>query len=69
MSDGLPDPLAGELADPVRASRPHHPPRRPLTELAAWLAAADPTARAHGDLGGIATGITLASQRVLPGDV
>ena len=53
----------------VRASRPQHPPRRPLTEVAAWLAAADPTARTHGDLGGVATGVTLASQRVLPGDV
>jgi UDP-N-acetylmuramoyl-L-alanyl-D-glutamate--2,6-diaminopimelate ligase len=57
------------LADPLRASRPQHPPRRPLTELAAWLAAADPSTRTHGDLRGVATGVTLASQRVLPGDV
>ena len=54
------------MSDPAR---PLHPPHRPLTELAAWLAAADPTARAHGDLSGVATGISLASQRVLPGDV
>ena len=54
------------MSDPAR---PLHPPHRPLTELAAWLAAADPTARAHGDLTGSATGVTLASQRVLPGDV
>jgi UDP-N-acetylmuramoyl-L-alanyl-D-glutamate--2,6-diaminopimelate ligase len=53
----------------LRASRPLHPPRRPLAELAAWLAAADPTTRSHGDLGAEATGVTLASQRVLPGDV
>ena len=37
------------MSDPAR---PLHPPHRPLTELAAWLAAADPTARAHGDLTG-----------------
>jgi len=54
------------MSDPAR---PLHPPHRPLTELADWLAAADPTARAHGDLSGVATGVTLASQRVLPGDV
>ena len=54
------------MSDPAR---PLHPPHRPLTELAAWLAAADPSARAHGDLTGSATGVTLASQRVLPGDV
>jgi len=54
------------MSDPAR---PLHPPHRPLTELAAWLAAADPSARAHGDLSGVATGVTLASQRVLPGDV
>ena len=53
----------------LRASRPEHPPERPLTELADWLAAADPTARTHGDLSRVATGVTLASQRVLPGDV
>ena len=38
------------MSDPAR---PLHPPHRPLTELAAWLAAADPTARAHGDLTGV----------------
>jgi len=54
------------MSDPAR---PLHPPHRPLTELAAWLAAADPTTRAHGDLTGTASGVTLASQRVLPGDV
>ena len=65
MVDSLSDPPGEQF----RASRPQHPPRRPLTELAAWLAAADPTARAHGDLAGAATGLTLSSQRVLPGDV
>jgi UDP-N-acetylmuramoyl-L-alanyl-D-glutamate--2,6-diaminopimelate ligase len=51
------------------SGRPEHPPRRPLSELAGWLATADPTARTHGDLSGDATGVTLASQRVQPGDV
>jgi len=55
--------------DALRASRPQHPPRRPLTELAGWLAAADPSSRTYGDLSSAATGVTLASQRVLPGDV
>ena len=49
--------------------RPLHPPRRPLTELADWLAAADPTTLVRGSLEGTATGVTLASQRVVPGDV
>ncbi len=57
------------MSDPLRASRPQHPPRRQLTELAGWLATADRSARTRGDLGGEATGVTLASQRVLPGDV
>jgi UDP-N-acetylmuramoyl-L-alanyl-D-glutamate--2,6-diaminopimelate ligase len=60
MSDGMTGPPAG---------RPQHPPSHPLTELADWLAAADPAASAHGDLAGVATGVTLASQRVQPGDV
>ena len=54
------------MSDPAR---PAQPPHRPLTELAAWLAAADATAQARGDLSRVATGVTLASQRVLPGDV
>ncbi len=56
-------------SDLLRASRPRHPPHRPLTDLAAWLAAADPTTRTRGDLSTTATGVTLASTRVLPGDV
>jgi UDP-N-acetylmuramoyl-L-alanyl-D-glutamate--2,6-diaminopimelate ligase len=40
-----------------------------LTELAEWLAAADPGARRHGSKDAMATGVTLASQRVQPGDV
>ena len=54
------------MSDPAR---PEHPPHRPLTELAAWLAAADETAQARGDLSRVATGVTLSSQRVRPGDV
>ncbi len=34
------------------SGRPEHPPRRPLSELAGWLATADPTTRTHGDLSG-----------------
>ena len=61
--------MNGPMSETLRATRPRHPPRRPLTELAGWLATADPSARAHGDLDGDATGVTLASQRLLPGDV
>ncbi|MEO6512956.1 MAG: UDP-N-acetylmuramoyl-L-alanyl-D-glutamate--2,6-diaminopimelate ligase [Nocardioides sp.] len=49
--------------------RPRHPPRHPLTELADWLTAADPTTQVRGSLDGVATGVALASQRVVPGDV
>jgi UDP-N-acetylmuramoyl-L-alanyl-D-glutamate--2,6-diaminopimelate ligase len=69
MSDARAESPADPSDQRLRASRPQHPPRLPLTALAAWLAAADPTARTHGDLAGVATGVTLASQRVLPGDV
>jgi len=51
------------------SGRPEHPPRRPLSELAGWLATADPSTRTQGDLTGEATGVTLASQHVQPGDV
>ena len=53
-------------SDLLRASRPRHPPHRPLTELAAWLAAADPTTRTHGDLSATVTGVTLARRGCCP---
>src|SRR3954453_21361015 len=61
--------MSDPATDVLRASRPSHPPERPLSDLATWLTAADATARTHGDLSGVATGVTMASQRVLPGDV
>jgi UDP-N-acetylmuramoyl-L-alanyl-D-glutamate--2,6-diaminopimelate ligase len=57
------------MTDALRVSRPQHPPRRALTDVVAWLAAADSSFRSRGDLAGVATGVSLASQRVLPGDV
>ncbi len=62
------------MSDPLRATRPLHPPRHRLSTVAAWLAQADPTyarrdpARESGSDVEV-TGVTLASQRVLPGDV
>jgi UDP-N-acetylmuramoyl-L-alanyl-D-glutamate--2,6-diaminopimelate ligase len=64
MPDSSPDSSPDAPPD-----RPLHPPRRPLTELAEWLAAADPTTLVRGPLQGAATGVALASQRVQPGDV
>ena len=61
--------MSSSPADDLRASRPQHPPHRPLSELADWLVAADPSTLVRGDLALLATGITLSSQRVLPGDV
>ncbi len=57
------------MSDPLRAGRPQQPPHRPLTELASWLADADPSTVVSGRLDGTATGVTLSSRRVLPGDV
>lgn len=49
--------------DQLRTTRPHRPNRTPLTVLATWLAveppANDPTV----------TGLSLSSQRILPGDL
>lgn len=50
-------------------SRPGEPPRTPLPALVDWLRAAVPVT-VHGDPAGVAvTGISLASQRVRPGDL
>lgn len=57
-------------ADPQTATRPQHPARTPLADLVGWLAATDPSVEARGDLGPVAvTGLSLSSQRILPGDL
>ena len=55
--------------DLVAATRPQHPVRTPLADLAAWLEAGAAT-RTRGDLGSAeVTGISLSSQRIRPGDL
>ena len=52
------------------ATRPRHPVRTPLPELAGWLATVDGSASADGDPTGVeVTGVSLSSQRVAPGDL
>jgi UDP-N-acetylmuramoyl-L-alanyl-D-glutamate--2,6-diaminopimelate ligase len=55
----------------LAATRPRKPVRTPLPELAAWLASNDAGFAARGDLAahGEVTGLSLSSQRILPGDV
>ncbi|MCW2793258.1 MAG: UDP-N-acetylmuramoyl-L-alanyl-D-glutamate--2,6-diaminopimelate ligase [Nocardioides sp.] len=55
----------------LAATRPRKPVRTPLPELAAWLATEDPGLVATGDLaaGREVTGLSLSSQRILPGDL
>jgi len=58
------------MIDPVRAARPARPPRHRLSEAARWLSGADPSFPGlRGDADPEITGVALASQRVLPGDV
>ena len=54
--------------DPV-ATRPGRPPRTPLADLVEWIAAAYPGTTSAGDLSVGVTGISLSSQRCLPGDL
>lgn len=49
--------------DQLRATRPRDPRRTPLAEIATWLGADPPEAAAE------VTGLSLSSQRVLPGDL
>jgi UDP-N-acetylmuramoyl-L-alanyl-D-glutamate--2,6-diaminopimelate ligase len=63
VSDGVD---GGALA----ATRPEHPEATPLADLAAWLAENASGASIRGDLDrSAATGVSLSSQRVRPGDV
>lgn len=56
--------------DLLAATRPRTPVRTPLTDLAAWLADLDPTTSVRGPLEGVeVTGVSLSSQRVVPGDL
>jgi UDP-N-acetylmuramoyl-L-alanyl-D-glutamate--2,6-diaminopimelate ligase len=58
--------------DVLTATRPRHPARTPLAEVAAWLRAADPGLVALADLdsgGPTVTGLSLSSGRILPGDL
>ena len=58
--------MTGEMA----ATRPERPVRTPLTDLADWLATVAPETTTRGDLAGVeATGVSLSSQRIRPGDV
>ena len=54
----------------LAATRPERPDATPLTDLVSWLSSVADVVSATGDLTGIdATGVTLSSQRVRPGDV
>jgi UDP-N-acetylmuramoyl-L-alanyl-D-glutamate--2,6-diaminopimelate ligase len=56
--------------DLLAASRPRRPWRTDLDDLATWLGEADATLVTHGELAGtVVTGLSLSSQRILPGDV
>ncbi|HEU5240402.1 MAG TPA: UDP-N-acetylmuramoyl-L-alanyl-D-glutamate--2,6-diaminopimelate ligase [Ornithinibacter sp.] len=51
------------------ATRPRHPVAASLADLAGWLAEHADGFRSSGDLSGEATGVSLSSQRIRPGDV
>lgn len=54
----------------LAATRPRHPQRTRLTDLAVWLEGLDVHGERCGDLDRIeVTGLSLSSQRILPGDV
>ena len=56
--------------DLLAATRPRRPRRTDLDDLATWLGEADATLVTPGELAGTAvTGLSLSSQRILPGDV
>ena len=55
--------------DATAATRPRHPVASSLADLADWLAEGAGGFRADGDLTGEATGVSLSSQRIRPGDV
>jgi UDP-N-acetylmuramoyl-L-alanyl-D-glutamate--2,6-diaminopimelate ligase len=51
------------------ATRPRHPVASSLEDLAAWLSYRADGFRSVGDLSAEATGVSLSSQRIRPGDV
>jgi UDP-N-acetylmuramoyl-L-alanyl-D-glutamate--2,6-diaminopimelate ligase len=51
------------------ATRPRHPVASSLEDLAAWLSYRADGFRSAGDLSAEATGVSLSSQRIRPGDV
>jgi len=56
--------------DLTPASRPRRPRRTTLAEVVTWLEATVGTVEVHGDITGVdVTGLTLATQRVRPGDL
>jgi UDP-N-acetylmuramoyl-L-alanyl-D-glutamate--2,6-diaminopimelate ligase len=55
--------------DATAATRPRHPVASTLADLAAWLSERADGFRSQGDLSGEATGVSLSSQRIRPGDV
>jgi UDP-N-acetylmuramoyl-L-alanyl-D-glutamate--2,6-diaminopimelate ligase len=55
--------------DATAATRPRHPVASSLADLADWLAERANGFRSAGDLSGVATGVSLSSQRIRPGDV
>jgi UDP-N-acetylmuramoyl-L-alanyl-D-glutamate--2,6-diaminopimelate ligase len=55
--------------DATAATRPRHPVTSSLADLAGWLSERAAGFRSEGDLSGEATGVSLSSQRIRPGDV
>ena len=55
-------------ADGVRTARPRRPRSTPAADLAQWLATLAEVGR-HGDLSVPVTGISLSTDRILPGDL
>ncbi|MFN8194992.1 MAG: UDP-N-acetylmuramoyl-L-alanyl-D-glutamate--2,6-diaminopimelate ligase [Nocardioidaceae bacterium] len=55
--------------DLLTATRPHHPPRTSLAELGDWLSGRGGAPALVGDGSVAVQGISLSSQRILPGDL
>jgi UDP-N-acetylmuramoyl-L-alanyl-D-glutamate--2,6-diaminopimelate ligase len=55
--------------DATEATRPRHPVASSLADLATWLSERAGGFRSDGELSGAATGVSLSSQRIRPGDV
>ena len=63
------DNVGAVVSDNLARTRPARPEATPLTDLAAWLDAHALGFRSTGDLSVPVTGVSLSSQRILPGDV